>query len=97
MKLGNRQKAILFDAGRRLKTFHESENFLTAWAGLGMPSVYKTVVNADLMRPISREVKGCAQWYVLTEKGLSTVIELGYLEVGKPTPPELMKHVLQLD
>lgn len=96
IKLGNRQKAILFEAGRRLAEFHEGEDPLKAWSGLGMPSEYQTVVKADLMRPISREYPRCAQWYVLTKKGLEQVKRLGYLAKNAKASPEIIKHVMTL-
>lgn len=94
-RLGKRQHAILFEAGRRLREFHSGENPLEAWTGLGMPSEYRTVVKAGLMRPTSREIPRCPQWYVLTEKGLYIVEGLGYLS-GLPCPPGTLKHVLSL-
>ncbi len=94
-KLGIRQESILFEAARRLETFHKGEDPLKAWTGLGMPSEYKTAVTAGFMAPTSREVPKCVQWYVLTAKGLAAIKTFN-IRGNKSCRPEVLKHTLRL-
>lgn len=76
IKLGRVQRNCLREAARRYCEFHRGENPETAWTGLGLPSDYYPVTRTGLMVPTSQEFPRCAQWYKLTPRGVTALIQL---------------------
>lgn len=72
-KLTERQKAYLLEALRRYTRFHNGEELIKAWTGLGSYTQYKSVVDAGLMTRVHAPNPGYMVWWKLTDKGAAIV------------------------
>jgi hypothetical protein len=82
LKLKAASWRTLIEATRRYTRFHQGEDLLKAWTGLGTPPEYRQAVNDGYMEVLHGKAKPrIASWYRLTEKGAKIVkfwLEKGY-------------------